>query len=595
MRHGIRHAAQPRLPLLLLLLISALACGTDRPALTTPPAPPPTAPAPAPAAPVVSALTVLAGDRQSGYPQTVLPTPLQLRATTAAGAPVAGATIAFDVEGSGATVTPARVVSGADGTASATVTLSGTGGTVTVRATAQGTILSARFALVVRAPERDSTAAPAVFNPDWTTASHANGVAPDYAAVFPQDAVSTLELELTSAQWAAIRADMQRIHGFDFGARPGGAGSAFVNEDPLYVAVTARLNGRTWRKVGFRLKGNSTLVSAWGQGNWKLPFRLHLDKFEDTYPAIRNQRLYGFQELSFSNGRNDPSLLHDKLAADLFRQGGVPAARTAFFRVFIDYGDGPRYAGLYTGVEVIDDTMIRNQFGEDAGNIYKPESRFLTFTASQFEKKNNQTNGFDDVQAFIRILNDPLRSANPATWRGLLEATFDVPHFLRWLAINTAIVNWDSYGAIAHNHYLYHHSRRRLVWIPWDHNEAFTGSPGITGPFAAPPGGPRPGLSLSMNEVSGAWPLIRHLMDDPVYAAQYRAHVRQFNAEVLSQPALMTLVDRYTALIAPHVVGPAGEQPGATHLPSAAAWNAAAPALKQHLRARSALVSSWVP
>jgi hypothetical protein len=98
-----------------------------------------------------------------------------------------------------------------------------------------------------------------------------------------------------------------------------------------------------------------------------------------------------------------------------------------------------------------------------------------------------------------------------------------------------------------------------------------------------------------MNEVGGGWPLIRHLMDNPVYAAQYRAHVRQFNAEVLSQPALMTLVDRYAALIAPHVVGTAGEQPGATHLPSAAAWNAAAPALKQHLRARSALVSSWVP
>ncbi len=64
-----------------LVLLAALACSTDRttPAPATPVEPPPTAPA----APVVAALTVPAGDRQSGYPQTVLPTPLQLRATTA--------------------------------------------------------------------------------------------------------------------------------------------------------------------------------------------------------------------------------------------------------------------------------------------------------------------------------------------------------------------------------------------------------------------------------------------------------------------------------------------------------------------------------
>ena len=35
--------------------------------------------------------------------------------------------------------------------------------------------------------------------------------------------------------------------------------------------------------------------------------------------------------------------------------------------------------------------MVKDQFGEDKGNIYKPESRFQSFLSTEFEKKNNKT------------------------------------------------------------------------------------------------------------------------------------------------------------------------------------------------------------
>lgn len=577
-------------PSLLIACWALVSCQGDSIPLTGSPAPPPE-----PATPVASALSIVSGDKQSGFPATVLPASLVVKAVGSGGDAIAGAVVLFDVNGA-ATVSPNRAVTGADGTVSTTVTLGSAGGAVKVNARVEGSAATTSFALVARAPEPDSTLAPTAYNPDWSTASHGNGVSPNYAVVFPQDAVNTVEISLTSAQWDTTRAAMRRVHGFDFGGRPSGTGNVFASEEPPYVAASLRFNGKQWKKVGFRLKGHSTLVSAWGQGNWKLPFRLNFDKFEDTYPATKNQRFFGFDEISFSSGRGDPSLLREKVAADVFRMAGIPAARTAFYRVFIDYGDGPRYCGVYTGVEVIDDTMVEDQFGENDGNLYKPESRFLSFIAPQLEKKNNPESGFEDVQLFIRALNDPLRNVAPAMWRSTLESAFDVQHFLKYLAVNNAIVNWDSYGAIAHNHYLYHHSRRRLVWIPWDHNESLLGSPGISATPGAPSPGPvRLGLSLSMNEVSQSWPLIRFLMNDSVYAGQYHEYLRRFNAEVLSQPSLMAMLDRYGALVTPYAVGAQGEQPDATYLPSAAEYSAALPSLKQHIRDRIALVGSYVP
>lgn len=411
--------------------------------------------------------------------------------------------------------------------------------------------------------------------------------------VFPQGAVNTIEIRMTAAAWTSVRQDMRSLVGFDFGMGAGGGGG-FPARDPIYVPVDVTFQGKVWKAVGFRLKGNSSLRDAWSRGRYKLPFRLNLDRFEDSLPAVRNQRLWGFKELSFSPGFKDNSLLREKIAADILRMFGVHAARTAFYRVFIDFGTGLRYCGVYTAVEVVDDTMLPDQLGEKSGNIYKPTSRLETFVASQFEKKNNLAAAdFGDVQAFLAALHSPLRTTDPQRWRTGLEATFDVIHFLRWLAANTAMVNWDSYGVMAHNYYLYHHSRRHLVWIPWDHNEALRGNPGSSG--GGGPRGPGTGLSLSMDEVRNDWPLIRYVMDDPVYRQTYLDHLKAFVRDTFTEANLDPLFESYHALIAPWVVGPEGERADATFLTSPSAFLASVAELKAHVRGRRALVATFVP
>jgi len=440
---------------------------------------------------------------------------------------------------------------------------------------------------------------PIVANSDWTEESHGDETDPNYAVAFSQTDVKTMEITMTAADWQSIRTDMTSKFGGDFGASsnsgaPGngmgnGAGN-FGTDDPAYIALPIKINGKLWDKVGFRLKGNSSLSSAWRSGIYKLPFRLKFDKFEDEYPIIKNQRYYGFQELSMSPGYSDNSLLREKIVADVFRQAGVPAAQTAFYRVYIDFGSGKKYCGVYTMVEIIDDTMVKTQFGEKKGNIYKPESTLQTFVHDQFEKKNNEDAAdYSDVQVFINALNATNRTSDAVSWRSNLEKTFNMDQYLKYLAVNNTIVNWDSYGAMAHNYYLYNSPTAKLTWIPWDHNMSMTNTSG----GGANAGGSK-AVSLAMTEVGTGWPLIRYVAQDPVYYAKYKEYVKTFTATVFTTANMNAILDKNYNLIAPYVIGAEQEQKPYSYLTSTADFTSALTALKNHVVTRNQAVNAFL-
>jgi spore coat protein CotH len=276
----------------------------------------------------------------------------------------------------------------------------------------------------------------------------------------------------------------------------------------------------------------------------------------------------------------DNSLIREKVTADIFRIAGIPAAQTAFYKTYIDFGEGLKYCGVYTMLETIEDEMLKAQFGEDKGNVYKPESNFLTFNQNQFEKKNNEELAdWSDVKATITALNDPIRTTNSAQWRSNLEKMFNVDHFIKWLAVNTTMVNWDTYGAIAHNHYLYNHSTKKLTWIPWDNNEALTNNIRV---------------QLSLSGVAPNWPLIRFVAEDAVYYTKYKVYVKEFNDNVFTTSKMSELFDKNTALITPFVNGTEKEQAPYSNLSNLSNFTAALPVLKQHVVNRNLAVSDFV-
>ena len=460
----------------------------------------------------------------------------------------------------------------------------------------------------------------------WTEATHGNEAEPDYATVFPQDEVNRIDIRISAENWQVMLDDMTENYG-EFATktndrmaaggqrpqpqegmqpparqdgmrpqvgegevaeqptRPMAGGMGMLEDDesnPVWVPVNIAFEDITWTNVGLRFKGNSSLKNSWSQGTYKIPLKLDFDEFEDDYPEIDDQRFYGFKQLSLASNFNDTSFSREKVVTEIFSAAGVPSAQTAFYEVYVDYGDGPTYFGLYTMVEVVDDTVIETQFEDDSGNVYKPSGTGASFAAGSFsevsfdKETNQEEEDYSDILALYDALHDETRTTDSAAWRNNLEAVFDVYGFLNYLAVNNIVQNWDTYGVMNHNYYLYHDPATDLLtWIPWDNNEAMK-----TGRMREP-------LSLSMDEVNEKWPLIRYLMDDPVYAAEYADYVESAINGSLTPDALIARFEELHELIRPYVLA---EDDGI----SQQAFENALNELIQHVNSRYQAASEYV-
>ncbi len=417
--------------------------------------------------------------------------------------------------------------------------------------------------------DKDSKNRPA----DWTTETHSNNVEPNYDIVFNQNKVNKIHIVFTSQEWADMQSNLATV-------KAGG-----YRDEPAYAPVDFYFNGIQWYHVGIRYKGNSSLKNA---NSGKLPFKFNFDIFEDEFPEINNQRFYGFKKLAMGSGYKDLTLMKDKTAADVFRHFGVPATRSAFYEVYIDKGDGNYiYFGSYTMNEVVEDTFLKNYFGTESGNCYKPDgtgARLSTFVASSFEHKTNESIAdHSDIQGFIAALNSPTRTSNPTAWKAGLEAIFDVDGFLKYLAAMNTIQNWDCYGRAPHNYYLYNDpAMGKFRWIVWDCNLAFAEGTGS-----------RKSLTFDMNEVGTTWPLINFVIDDAGYKAIYKSYVKDFYTTSFATSRMSSIISSQQSLLS---TSASNEQSGYTFLTGGlGSFNSAVSDLQSHCVTRVSDASTYAP
>jgi len=422
---------------------------------------------------------------------------------------------------------------------------------------------------------------------DWTSETHSKDVEPNFDEVFDDTTVKRLDFVISKENWAAMINDMTATYGaFGSGSRPGGT-LIDTDIDPIFVPAEVFYKGKQWYKVGVRFKGNSSLQSSWQSGILKLSFKMDFDEYEDDYPQIDNQRFYGFKKFSLKNNYFDSSLIREKVAADIFKNAGLAMSHTAFYTLYVDHGEGPKYFGLYTLVEEVDDTLIDTQFSSDNGNLYKPEdygASFAsgTFNEAGFEKKTNEDEAdWTDIKTLFSVLHASSRTSDPATWRAGVDAVLDTDVFLKYLAVNTVIQNWDTYGRMEHNYYLYNNpATNKLTWIPWDNNESLqTGKQGGSLPLNFS------GLS------SSTWPLIGYLYSDSVYKAKYDAYVKETIEGPFATSYIQGVYDTYAALVAPYATT---EVSGYTFLSSSSSFYSAISTLKTHATSRATAVSSYL-
>ncbi len=432
---------------------------------------------------------------------------------------------------------------------------------------------------------------------DWTTETHSKDAEPAFDEVFEDNAVKRLDIVITENRWQSMLDDMTSLYGAfggtaqggpGVGGPPGGQGvDSFADENPIFVPAEVFYEGNEWYRVGVRFKGNSSLQSSWQAGILKLSFKLDFDEFEDDYPQIDNQRFYGFKKLSLKNNYDDRSMLREKVATDVFRNAGLVASHTAFYTVYVDHGDGPQYFGVYTLVEEVDDTVLDEQFSDDDGNLYKPDGAAASFAAGTFDedeyvKKTNEDEAdFSDVTRLFEILHEETRTTDAATWRTNLEAVLDTDVFLKYLAVNTVIQNWDTYGKMTHNYYLYNNpDTGTLTWVPWDNNESL--QEGKMGGSAA--------LDFS-NIIASEWPLIGYLYQDEVYKAQYDTYVQDVADGAFNTSSIQSLYSSYSALVEPYATM---EEPGFTFLNNSSDFQAAVSELNAHVSQRATAVHSYL-
>lgn len=407
---------------------------------------------------------------------------------------------------------------------------------------------------------------------------------PDYSWVFPEDEIRTISIKIGTENWEKIQRDMESRIARKFGSQtaiPGVTPLQATNldavpGDPIYVMAEVNQGGNVWKKVGFRLKGNASLNSSWRSGIYKLPFKLQFDEFEEEHKEVKNQRFYGFRELSFSPSFGDNTFMKEKLLTSLFRKNGVLACKVANYKVFLDFGQGSKYCGIYQVIEPVAEHLVKDQTGKNVGNVYKPESSFQNLNLTLFEKQNNQQQAdYEDVKKLISVLNSSFRSTDKQLWKKDLEAIFEVQGFLRYLAVNNTVGNWDGYGQITHNYFLANVDGK-LNYVPYDFNLSFQMKGGLN----------RTALTFEMKEVTNQWPLIRYLMDDPDYFAFYKTSIKEFISTHFNPTLMGEYIRNHKAILQPNFEGLESEKPPYSHLQNPQNFNQAVSDLEKYINER---------
>ena len=166
----------------------------------------------------------------------------------------------------------------------------------------------------------------------------------------------------------------------------------------------------------------------------------------------------------------------------------------------------------------------------------------------------------------------PGEITDSTTWQANLESVLDVSEYLKWMAANTIIQNWDTYGNMTHKYYLYNDATTGLLnWIPWDNNEALSDNDRFVS------------LSLSLSEVTALWPLMNYVMTQDNYVAEYQADLQSFIDNVYNTSTMDALYSDYTALLTDY----AAEENNTN-------FSSAVNVMKQHVSDRATAVSDYL-
>ena len=237
------------------------------------------------------------------------------------------------------------------------------------------------------------------------------------------------------------------------------------------------INGQHLNGVGVRYKGNASFNLT--QGNLKRNMKIKLDWLN------KDQAYNSVETLNLNAGGLDPSKLREAFSYWLFREAGLPAPRTTFAEMTLTIPGRyeKEHLGIYTIVEQVNKSFLKDRFGSKKGLLMKPEGiasveyhgddwKFYSPLYRPDEQPSHAQS--KRVIDFARVIN----LSNEKQFRDSISSYLDINSFLRFIAVNALVVNLDTLLAMPQNYYLHlGKDTNKFIFFPWDLDISFAGWP----------------------------------------------------------------------------------------------------------------------
>ena len=289
-------------------------------------------------------------------------------------------------------------------------------------------------------------------------------------------------------------------------------------DKPTVLASSVSIGDATVKYVGIKTKGNLTLKEVWNSSSDRFSFTINFGKYINTDNGYTDkQNLYGLRKVALNNIYGDATLMKEYLSYELMTKMGIPTPEYSLINLYIN----DEFYGVYMMVESIDSSLTQRTLGEKSDYLVKPESSGgdliydnsldeyinddgeFDFSSIIYDNSGNiiypndksnslyKYNGlwendedtFEDIVdmlptifKWMKTLNELNNTNNPNTddYKLALEEIIDVDSLIRYFAVNTYLVNLDSYQSEKMQNYaLYINETGRATIIPWDYNYSF--------------------------------------------------------------------------------------------------------------------------
>ena len=132
----------------------------------------------------------------------------------------------------------------------------------------------------------------------------------------------------------------------------------------VYTVCSVSIDGERFQNVALRAKGNTSLSQVAQYGNNRYSFKMEFDHYDDSLTY------HGLDKLSLNNLIQDNTFLKDYLTYRMMAENGVTAPLCSFTYITVNGEDW----GLYLAVESVEDSFLPRNYGQNYGELYKPDS-----------------------------------------------------------------------------------------------------------------------------------------------------------------------------------------------------------------------------